>query len=166
MKNIVEIKDVSTKYSNMIYHIARRYLSTKEDAEDIVQEVFIKYIANLKKGKVFNSDEYEKYWIIRVTINMCCNEICAERRRKTLPFKESLYCELDIDSDNLLHESLNKLSNKYKEAFVLHYIEEMKISEISKLLNISEANVKTRLKRARDKVKDYIKKGVESYEKI
>ena len=166
MKNGVDLKNLTAKYSKMIYNIARRYLNTKEDAEDIVQEVFIEYIAEIKKGKVFDTDEYEKHWIIRVTINKCFNEINAAKRRKTLPLKESLYCELEISSENLLYECVNILKDIYKETFILFYIEDMKISEISKLLKISESNVKTRLRRARDKAEEYIKKGVERYERI
>lgn len=166
MKNYVDLNEFTTKYTDMIYHIALRFLNTKEDAEDIVQEVSLKYIRNIRDGKLFDTEEYEKYWLIRVTVNMCCNEICSARRRKTLPFKDCLYTELNIDSKNTLHEALDKLDNKYKEVFILHHIEDMKISEISKALKISECNVKTRLKRAREKLKYLIMKGEKSFEKI
>ena len=166
MGNLVDLNSLTTKYTDMIYHIALRFLNTKDDAEDIVQEVFLKYIRNVKAGKVFDTEDHEKYWLIRVTVNMCCNEICSARRRKTLPFKDCLYSELNIDSENTLHEALDKLDNKYKEVFILHHIEDMKISEISKALDISESNVKTRLKRAREKLKYFIMKGDKSFEKI
>ena len=166
MNKLIDLKDLTTKYTDMIYHIALRFLNTKDDAEDIVQEVFLKYIRNIKAGKVFENEEYEKYWLIRVTVNMCCNEMSSARRRRNLPFKDCLYTELNIDSENTLHEALNKLNNKYKEVFILHYIEDMKISEISKALKISECNVKTRLKRGREKLKNLIMKGEKNYEKI
>lgn len=166
MEEIFDLKELTTKYSKMIFRIARGYLNTKEDAEDIVQEVFIKYMLSIKNGKIFTNDEYEKFWLIKVTINMCCNEIYSAKRRNKFQFKETLYCDLNISSENLLYEAIGKLENKYKEVFILFYIEDMKISKISKLLNISESNVKTRLKRARNKVKEHMKKGIESYEKI
>lgn len=166
MKDILDLKNLTTKYSDMIYHIALRYLDTKDDAEDIVQEVFMRYIANVKDGKFFETEEYEKCWLIRVTMNLCCNEIYSARRRKNLPFKDILYCELDISSENLLYNAVNKLNNRYKEPFILFYIEDMKVSEISKILRISEANVKKRLSRAREQVKEYIKRGERSFERI
>lgn len=166
MKERLNLKYLTDKYADMIYHIALRYLSTKDDAEDIVQEVFMKYIANVKRGKIFYTDEYEKYWLVRVTMNLCFNEMNSARRRKTFPFKDILYCELDISSENLLYNALNKLDNKYKEAFILFYIEDLKISEISKILRISEANVKTRLKRAREQIKYFINIGEKSFERI
>lgn len=166
MKNMLDISKLTTIYSDMIYHIAMRYLNTKEDAEDIVQEVFMRYIANFKAGKLFDSEEHEKCWLIRVTRNLCCNEISCARRRKNLPFKDCLYCELDIRSENLLYNAVNKLSNSYKETFILFYIEEFKIYEISKILRITEDSVKKRLSRARKQVKDYIKRGEKSFERI
>lgn len=166
MKDMLDINKLTTKYSDMIYHIALRYLNTKEDAEDIVQEVFMKYIANFKAGKLFDTEEYEKCWLIRVTINLCCNEISSARRRNNLQFKDCLYCELDIRSENLLYNAVSKLDNIYKEPFILFYIEDFKISEISKVLRISEANVKKRLSRARKQVKEYIMRGERSFERI
>lgn len=166
MKNMLDINRLTNAYSDMIYHIAMRYLNTKEDAEDIVQEVFMRYIANFKAGKLFDTEEYEKYWLIRVTMNLCCNEISSARRRKNLPFKDSLYCELDISSENLLYNSVSKLNKCYKEPFILFYIEEFKITEISKILRISEDTVKKRLSRARTKIKDFIKIGERSFERI
>ena len=166
MKEIIDLKNLTDKYSDMIYRIALRYLGTKDDAEDIVQDVFTSYIAEVKAGKRFETEEYEKCWLIRVTRNYCCNEIGNARRRKSLPLNDVLYCELDISSENLLYNAMNKLPNKYKEIVMLFYIEDLKVNEISKILRISEANVKTRLKRARNYIKDYIKRGEKSFERI
>lgn len=166
MKDIVDLNNLINEYSDMIYHIALRYLGSKEDAEDIVQEVFMRYIKQIKRGKYFDDEEHEKCWLIRVTMNLCCNEINSAKRRTTLPFKESLYCEINVSSDNILYNCLNNLNSKYKEIFILHYIEDMKVSEISKVLRISEANVKTRLKRAREQIRKFIKRGEKSIEKI
>lgn len=166
MKEIIDLRDLTTKYSDMIYRIALRYLNTKDDAEDIVQEVFMRYIKYLKEDKFFETDEHEKCWLIRVTMNLCCNEIASARKRKNLQFKDVLYCELDISSENLLYNAVNKLNIRYKEPFILFYIEDMKVSEISKILRISEANVKKRLSRAREQVKEYIKRGERSFERI
>lgn len=166
MKCMLDIERLTEKYSDMIYHIAMRYLNTKEDAEDIVQEVFMKYIANFKAGKEFNSETHEKSWLIKVTTNLCCNEISSAQRRYCLPFNENIYCEFNVDSDNVLDDAVNKLDNKYREPFILFYIEGMKITEISEVLRISQANVKTRLRRARDQVREYVKRGEKSFERI
>lgn len=166
MKSVLDTNKLTTMYSDMIYRIARRYLNTKEDAEDIVQEVFMKYIAEYKAGKRFDTEEHEKYWFIKVTRNMCCNEISSARRRKCIPFKEELYCEFEVSSDNLLYSSINKLNDTYKEPFILFYIEDFKINEISNILRISENNVKKRLSRARKQLEEFIRIGERSFERI
>ena len=163
---MLDVDKLTTIYSEIIYNIARRYLKTKEDSEDIVQEVSMKLIAYFKEGKEFNSETHEISWLIRVTINLCCNEIYSAKRRFCLPFNENIYCEFNVDSENLLTEAVNKLEYKYREPFILFHIEGMKISEISEVLRISEANVKTRLKRARDKVREFVKRGERSFERI
>lgn len=166
MKNVLDTNKLTTMYSDMIYRIARRYLNTKEDAEDIVQEVFMKYIAEYKSGKRFDTEEHEKYWFIKVTRNMCCNEISSARKRKCIPFREELYCEFEMRSDNLLYSFINKLNDIYKEPFILFYVEEFKINEISKILRISECCVKKRLSRARKQAEEFIKIGEKSFERI
>ena len=65
MDNKVDLKNIIDKYSEMIYHIAIRYMENIEDAEDTVQEVFIRYINYLKIGKKFNDENHEKFWIIK-----------------------------------------------------------------------------------------------------
>ena len=62
---------VIEKYSDNIYRIALVHTQNEADAQDIVQETFLKYVTYLKKGGVFNNDEHEKAWLIRVTLNRC-----------------------------------------------------------------------------------------------
>lgn len=159
MKYISDSKIIIEKYSNMIQHIALRYLDCKDDADDIVQEVFLKYINFIGKGKYFKDAQHEKYWIIRVTLNICCNEINSARNRKNIPLTENISLKLDMSPDNFIFDAINKLSIKYRKVFELFYVNDFSIAEISAILKISEANVKTRLKRARDKVKEYMEKG-------
>lgn len=159
MNEEINVNNVIDKYADMINRIAYRYLNSKEDTEDVVQEVFIKYMKFINSGKSFNTEEHEKCWLVRVTLNLCYNELKFAKTRKTMPLNEDLYCDLEINSDNLLIVAINKLDKKYREVFELFYIDDLKISEISKILKISESNVKTRLKRARDKVKEYMMKG-------
>lgn len=150
----MKLKNVIDEYYKMIYHISLEYLRNKEDAEDIVQEVFLKYVTYINgEEKTFTSKEHEKYWIVRVTINLCCNELKSSRR-KTNTKLDSSNAKSYIMPDNALFDEIQKLSDNYKNVFILHYLEDFKISEISGILNITENNVKTRLKRAREKLKN------------
>lgn len=166
MKEEIDINNIIDKYADMINRIIYRHLKSKEDTEDVVQEVFIKYMKYVKAGNIFNTDEHEKCWLVRVTLNLCRNELKYNKMRMTMPLNDYIYFDLDISSENLLIVAVNKLEKKYRETFELFYFDDLKISEISKILKISEANVKTRLKRARDKVKEYMMKGERVYGKV
>lgn len=166
MKEEIDINNIIDKYADMINRIIYRHLKSREDTEDAVQEVFIKYMKHIKAGNVFNTDEHEKCWLISVTLNLCRNKLKYNKMRMTMPLNDYIYFDLDISSENLLIVAVNKLEKKYRETFELFYFDDLKISEISKILKISEANVKTRLKRARDKVKEYMMKGERVYGKI
>ena len=64
----IEARDVVEKYSNMLMQIAYQRTFNKSDSEDIVQEAFIKLVKNTNKIK---DEEHLKYWLIKVTINLC-----------------------------------------------------------------------------------------------
>ena len=143
-------------YGDMIYRIALGILENREDAEDIVQEVFVKY---LKKNKKFDNSEYEKYWLIRVTINLCYNELKSSRQKCNIPLTDDICKYVEYSDVDTVLDNVKYLKDKYRVVFELFYFDEYKISEISEMLNINEATVKTRLKRARDKLKKILKLG-------
>lgn len=159
MKEEINVDVIIDKYSDMINRMICRKLNSIEDTEDILQEVFIKYVRHIKSGKKFNTEEHEKCWLARVAMNLCKNELKYNKMRMTVPLNEEIYCELEINQDNVLVSELSRLDKKYRESFELFYFDDLKVSEISKILKISEANVKTRLKRARDKLKEIREKG-------
>ncbi len=154
-------KDLIDKYSNMIYNIAKRYLVNEDDAQDIVQEVLTKYVHYIKNGKSFNDEEHKKCWIIRVTMNFCCNEVNSARKKKNVSLREDISVVNTTSFENALDEAICNLEDKYKSVFNLFYINDLKIKEIAKILNITESNVKTRLKRTREFLKDFLKRGEE-----
>ncbi len=155
-----DFQNLINKYSDTIYHIALGYLKNREDAEDLVQEVFLHYI-NYIKNNDFKDDNHEKCWIIRVTINLCRNAIKSKKNSKNVYLENEIIPDNFSDSENNLLDCIDSLKEKYRIVFELFYIKDFKICEISSILNISEANVKTRLKRARDKLKKMLQIGGE-----
>ena len=158
-----DFQELVKNYSDMIYNIAKRYLGNAEDAKDIVQETFIKYINQIKQKGEFENEDYIKHWLIRVALNLCNNEVSSARHKRNVSIEnyKELESIVDFNSKIVCSELLDKLSKKYRNVFVLFYFEDLKISEISKLLNISESSVKTRLKRAREKLRKAFKDGGE-----
>ena len=140
-------------YSDMVYKIAKSYLKNTDDAEDIVQEVFVKYLDNKRP---FINAEHEKNWIIRVTINLCYNELRSTQRRNKLckTYQDEVFYE---EHENSLCEYINKLKERYRVVFELYYLHDFTTKEISKILLITDMAVRTRLKRARNQLKKLMK---------
>lgn len=157
-----DMDEIIEKYTKMIYRIAYIYLKNVGDAEDIVQEVFIKYFMN---DKEFIDEEHEKNWIIRVTVNLCKNVSVSGWRKHVVPL-ESKYLELQTEEQHRMLEHLERLNKKYRIVVQLFYYEDLSIERISKILGITESNVKTRLNRARKVLKEDIEKGEILYGKI
>lgn len=156
----IEINDVIEKYSSMVYRIAFSKTNSKNDADDIFQEVFLRYIKNKKP---FKDEEHRKAWLIRVTVN-CCNKLFSSSWfKKTEPLSEisdNATVTVSMDSDEKeLYEAVMELPDNYRIVIYLFYYEEMSIDEISKALKISKSNVKVRLTRARNSLKKFLEGG-------
>ncbi len=139
------------EYSGMVYRIAYSYMKSSADSEDIMQEVFLKLYTARKE---FSSSEHVKAWLIRVTVNIAKNELKAHRRKNTELIDEALPSSISDNTE--LHEALQELGEEHRIVVYLYYYEGYSVREIAKLLGISEDNVKTRLKRARAKLKAFL----------
>ncbi|GFP75397.1 RNA polymerase sigma factor [Clostridium fungisolvens] len=136
-------------YSDMLFKICMIYLGNKEDAEEAVQESFLKLIY---KSPQFNNNEHEKAWLIRVTINIC-KDILRSIWRKRVINLEDIERYYDSSKEIEIMEEIIRLPSKYKDVIYLYYFEDYSIKDISRILNISESAVKMRLKRGRDALK-------------
>lgn len=149
-----DLQKIIDKYAETIYRIAFEYLRIKSDAEDIVQEVLIKYMLNKKK---FKDENHERNWIIRVTSNYSNNLKKSGWKRYTIPINEDLRLEYEYQYE--IFGYLDLLKDKYRSVVQLYYFQDISIKQISKILDISEDSVKTRLKRARKMMKKIINEG-------
>ena len=138
-------------YADMLYRLALSYVKQKEDAEDIVQEVFTKYFCGFHLPV---SGEQEKAWFIRVTINQCHDLL----RKRSYRLHNSLdeVAEVAGEENAMPGEVfaiLQKLPDKYKDVMILHYVEGYLVEETAKILGLSVSAAKMRLKRGRDVLK-------------
>ena len=144
------IEQTVKKYSSSMLKTAFSLLKSTADAEDAVQEAFIKL---LTKAPEFESDEQCKAWLLRVTVNISKNML-KSARRKNLPLTEEIpYCE---KSDGVLPYVLS-LDEKYRVVTHLYYYENYSIKEISEILSLPGATVGTRLSRARKMLEKSLK---------
>ena len=147
-------------YGNMLYRICLSYLRTPHDAEDALQDVFIKYMS---KTRSFDSEEHKKAWLIRVAANRCKDML---RRKK----RDALFGHSDEIGEDAAErpegglgvlDKIFALPERYREVFVLHYLENLSVAEISDICKISQSAVKMRLMRGRQTLKDELwKDGV------
>ena len=147
------IDEVVDKYADMVYRLALSQVKTRHDAEDIFQDVFLRYI---EKPRTFESEEHRKAWLIRVTINRS-KSFWTAWHRKTEPLDETVVYETKEQND--LSQYLSALPQKYRSVLHLFYCEDMTVKQIGKLLNAKESTVRTWLTRARSILGEKLKGG-------
>ena len=136
-------------YGSMLFKIAMVHLGNKSDAEEAVQEAFIKL---LYKAPDFADAEHEKAWTIRVIVNICKNMTRSLWNKRVICMEEiEAYCDAAADAGIL--ESVLRLPFKYKAVIHLFYYEDYSVKQIAEALQISESAVKMRLQRGREILK-------------
>ncbi|MDR3597600.1 sigma-70 family RNA polymerase sigma factor [Clostridium sp.] len=136
-----------------LYRVARGILNSKEDIEDALQNTVIH---SFQKINSLKKDEYFRTWIIRILINEC-NEVLRKSKRITY-LNENNDTEVYTDSyENMdLTKAINSLSEELRVTTVLFYFEDMSLKDIAKVLKIPEGTVRSRLTRARTKLREII----------
>lgn len=147
MRSEEEANKAIEKYSDMIRRICMVSLKNYADSEDVFQTVFLKYIMT---SKVFENEEHEKAWFIRVTINACRDIFKSFFRTKTEPLEVlgDYRNELSENTSELLY-TLLALPEKYRQVIYLFYYEGYTAVEISKILHKNTNTVYTLLSRAK-----------------
>lgn len=139
---------VIRRYSDMVYRLAFARTGNRSDAEDLYQEVFLRY---LTRAPAFTSEDHRKAWLLRVAVN-CANRFhTAPWRKRTEPLSEALSVPAPEGED--LWEELRRLTEKDRTVLHLYYYEDMTTEEIAKLLDRNPATVRSQLLRARAKLK-------------
>ena len=127
--------------------------SNMEDSEEILQDVLMKLLSAAPK---FESKEHEKAWLLRVTANLSKNRIEYNKLRDTDELNEELVAEKKEDL-SYIWEAVKSLPENYREVIHLFYEEGYSTDEIADILGESGANIRTRLKRARTKLREILR---------
>ena len=147
-----ELQQYIAKYGPSVYRLALAQLRNKEDAEDTYQDVFLKLI---RFRPEFQSPAHERAWFLRVTVN-CCKDTLKKASRRNLPLDHQ-EPEADTPPENLALElALSELSEQQRALIHLYYYEGFKTDEIASILQMNPATVRSGLKRARQKLKDFM----------
>ncbi|MDR1159398.1 MAG: sigma-70 family RNA polymerase sigma factor [Syntrophomonadaceae bacterium] len=154
MRSEAEANRALELYADTVRRICFIHLKNYADAEDVFQEVFMKY---LLRDLQFESDAHEKAWLIRVAVNACKDMIKNFFRKKVTSFDE-LTAEpfyLQEQEAEVLSAVLT-LSEKYRDVIYLHYYEGYSAIEIAKTLGKNENTIYTWLSRARKRLKEML----------
>ena len=140
-------------YGNQLLRFAYTYVHNYEDAEDIVQETLISY---MRTAPVFENEKHEKSWLFTVAANHSKNKIKSNNIRRADELNEELVAEKKEDL-SFLWEAVKSLPEDYREVIHLFYQEDYTTAQIATVLKMRESTVRSKLKRARDKLKEILK---------
>ncbi len=145
-----KIEQTLKKYADTVYRIAFLRTKNKHDAEDIMQDVFLRFV---KADPVFNDTEHEKAWFIRTTVNRTKSFFTSAWYRKTEPLDENLSTLDEYSADSDLVTVVKSLPKDIGTVIHLYYFEDLSVREISQVLEKSESAVKSMLFRGRKLLK-------------
>ena len=161
-----------TKYRGAIYSLIHKMIPDKDEAEDLVQETFIKAFAALHS---FNEEYAFSTWIFKIASNNCI-DFLRKRRLQTFsinkpteskngavskdfpdPFINPEMQLMESEKRSIIDSAIKSLPKKYRSAIIMRHKEEKSYEEISKALGIPLGTVKARIFRAREKLKKHLK---------
>ena len=148
------ISRMVAEYSPMLLRLAAARLPSTADAEDAVQEAFLRL---LTAAPVFRDAGHEKAWLIRATLHRA-SDLRREAERRNLPLEEAASAAGEEDGRlRELRNAVRALPEKYGAIIHLHYYEGYSIKEIGSLLGLPAATVGTRLARGRERLRQMLK---------
>lgn len=152
MRSEQEANRAVEQYGDMVRRLCMMHLKNDADTEDIFQNVFLKYVLSSVE---FESEEHEKAWLIRVTINACKDLLKSFFRSRTtsLDILMEQPAELLEDHREVL-EAVLSLPQKYRDVVYLYYYEEYTAPEISKILGKNVNTVYTLLTRSKQMLRE------------
>ena len=141
------------EYSDMLLRLACTRLDSPADAEDTVQEVFLRLV---KAAPVFDSEDHARAWLLRVASN-CANDLFRlPWRRREAPLADDLPAP-EAPETGSVTEAVLSLPARYRIPIHLYYYEDYSVAEIAKIIGRSEGTVKSRLFRARNLLRERLK---------
>lgn len=165
MNKFAETEEFYELYSRnveTVYQVAYLHLKNKSDAEDAVQNIFMKY---LTCRPVFENRKHEAAWFVVASRNYCRDILRSWwKKKRTDEETEMMYEPFDMDTYGEVTEILMNLPDKYREVLYLYYYLEYSLKEIAEIMKKNENTVRTQLCRAREKMKKYLEKEETDYE--
>jgi len=167
-------EELVSRYENKIYRLGVNITGNSEDAEDVLQEAFLKAFQHLAE---FREDSRFYTWLVRIAVNEALMKLRRIRSNRTVPLEdeigedgdpipreladwkpnpEQVFAQEEIES--ILREAAQKLPASYRTVFLLRDMEELSTAEAASVLGLTEGTVKARLFRARLMLREELSK--------
>jgi RNA polymerase sigma-70 factor, ECF subfamily len=165
--NEASFNDLVRRYQEKVYWIAHRFVNNHDQADDIVQEVFIKVYRALHD---FRGESSVYTWLYRITVNVSLNALRKQRVKDFLRIDELFELPGEeserpderyekVEQQQLIEEAIQLLPEKQKSVFILRYYEELPYEDISKILKTSTGGLKANYFHAVKKIGEYLKRA-------
>lgn len=152
MRSEQEVNRAIERYSDTVRRLCMIRLKNYADTEDIFQNVFLKYVLSSVN---FESDEHEKAWFIRVTINACKDLLKSFFRSRAVSLDEIAERPAELPPDHReVFEAVMSLPQKYRDVVYLHFYENYTAAEIGRILGKNVNTVYTLLTRSKQMLRE------------
>jgi RNA polymerase sigma-70 factor (ECF subfamily) len=157
------MEEIYECYKGRLFSLAYRYTYNRQEAEDLLQDIFIKiftHIRDVQKEQTFVA------WVYRIALNSCYSYLRTKRSRDrhTLALseiegrkEEAVYDSHEESFEKPLNEAISELPEKLKAVFLLHDVEGFKHEEIAQMLGFTVGTSKSQLFKARMKIREFLK---------
>ena len=164
--NTEGFNEIVRRYQERIYWTARRLVGSHDDADDVVQDVFIRAHGALKD---FRGDSSLYTWLYRITTNLSLNALRKKRIKEFLNFDDVVgrLDEVEDHADtqllrqeyqNLLEKAIDRLPARQKQVFVMRYNDELPYEEMAKMLHKSVGGLKASYFHALRKIQEFMRR--------
>ena len=157
MRSEQEVNRAIERYADTVQRLCIVYLKNHADTEDVFQTVFFRYCLS---PVVFESDDHEKAWLIRVTVNACKDWLKSFFRSRTVSLEEIIELPSEVPQENRdVLEAVLSLPAKYRDVVYLHYYEQCTAPQIGEILRKNVSTVYTLLTRAKERLREKLGDG-------
>lgn len=152
-----DFRRVFENYKDLIFSVAYGYLKNRDDANDVMQDVFLKYY---RRSEGFPDENRLRAWLVTVAANGSRNILRSGRLRKCVPIDEAhdISCEQDFGDENGVFAAVMSLPEKERIPVHLFYYGDYSTAEIAQMLAMKESTVRVRLMRGRERLKKLLNK--------
>lgn len=152
-ENYYKIEQIIDQYHVMLFRLSFVRMKNKEDAEDVVQDTFLRLLQQINNGKTFENEEHLKAWLLTVCSNRGKSILTTVWNKRTEGLDSVKEMVAPEEKTDYALESVMQLPEKYRTAITLFYYEQLSTEQIASIMKTKPATVRSYLHRGREKLK-------------